>query len=285
MLKESFATQRVNNQGSAEEILSNWATTLSKAIARVDLRRLAGIGFAVPGPFDYARGIARFTSDVAKYQSLYGINVSERLQDLLGRKMGLELRFLNDAIAFGVGEAWMGKASKVGRSISITVGTGLGAAFVERGIPVVEREDVPPQGYIWDLPFNSDLADASFSTRWFIKRYAELSGNTLTGARQVAERAATDSLARDVFVEFGRNLGRLLRPLVQRFRAEILVIGGNVSAAYDLFGAALEESLGKQQLGVGIEVSTLKEDAAMMGSARLFQDEFWRRVKPLLAKI
>ena len=285
VLKGSFASQKVNNQGTAEEILSNWATTLSKAITLIDRRQLAGIGFAVPGPFDYASGIAWFTSDVAKYQSLYGINVSERIRDLLGRQMGLELRFLNDAIAFGVGEAWMGKAAMVERSISVTVGTGLGSAFVEQGIPVVEREDVPPKGYIWNLPFNNDLADASFSTRWFIKRYAEKSGNMLAGAKQVAERAATDSLARDVFLEFGRNLGLFLSPLIQKFRAELLVIGGNVSAAYDLFGTALEESLRKQQIRVAIEVSALKEDAALIGSTRLFQDQFWRRVKPLLAKM
>lgn len=195
------------------------------------------------------------------------------------------MRFLNDAIAFGVGEAWIGKAVRVGRVISVTVGTGLGSAFVEQGIPVVEREDVPPKGYIWNLPFNNDLADASFSTRWFIKRYAEKSGNMLAGAKQVAERAATDSLARDVFLEFGRNLGLFLGPLIQKFRAELLVIGGNVSAAYDLFGTALEESLRKQQIGVAIEVSALKEDAALIGSTRLFQDQFWRRVKPLLAKM
>jgi glucokinase len=285
VLKESFATQKVNNQGSAEEILSNWATALRKTIAGTDRRQLAGIGFAVPGPFDYARGIALFTSGVAKYQNLYGINVSERLEDLLGRQMDLEVRFLNDAIAFGVGEAWMGKASRVGRSISVTVGTGLGAAFVEHGIPVVEREDVPPKGTIWDLPFNNDLADASFSTRWFIKRYAEKSGNTLAGAKQVALRAATDSLARDVFLEFGRNLGLFLKRLIQAFGAELLVIGGNVSAAYDLFGAALEDSLRKQQIAVAIEVSELKEDAALIGSTRLFEDQFWRRVEPLLAKM
>ena len=285
VLKESFTTQKVNNQGSAEEILSDWATALTKTIARIDRRQLAGIGFAVPGPFDYAHGIALFTSDVAKYQGLYGINVSERIQDLLGSRMGLGLRFMNDAIAFGVGEAWMGKASGVGRSISLTVGTGLGSAFVEQGIPVVEREDVPPKGYLWNLPFNSGLADASFSTRWFIKRYAEKSGTTLAGAKQIADRAATDSLAREVFLEFGTNLGLFLKPLIQKFRAELLVIGGNVSAAYDLFGAALEDSLRNQQIAVAIDVSELKEDAALIGSARLFEDEFWRRVKPLLAKM
>jgi hypothetical protein len=44
------------------------------------------------------------------------------------------------------------------------------------------------------------------------------------------------------------------------------------------------ESLRRQQIDVGIEVSALKEDAALIGSARLFQHQFWRRVKPLLAK-
>src|ERR1039458_7102862 len=78
VLKGSFASQKVNNQGASEDIRSNWATTLSKAIIRIDLRQLAGIGFAVPGPFDYASGIAWFPSDVAKYQSLYGINVDRR---------------------------------------------------------------------------------------------------------------------------------------------------------------------------------------------------------------
>ncbi len=285
MLKESLATQRVNPAGAAEEILGEWATALGKATAAIDHSQLAGIGFAMPGPFDYARGIALFTSGVAKYQSLYGVTVSERLRGLLGLEPALELRFLNDAIAFGVGEAWLGKAAAVRRSISVTVGTGLGSAFVDQGIPVVDREDVPPQGYLWSLSFNDDVADASFSTRWFIKRYAEKSGNTVAGAKQIADRAATDPAARAIFLEFGTNFGLFLAPLVRRFGAELLVIGGNVAGAYDLFGAALEESFRQQQVAVAIEVSALKEDAALIGSARLFEDQFWKQVEPLLPKM
>ncbi len=285
VVKESFATQKVNNQGSAEEILADWATALGSTLATIDRSQFAGIGFAVPGPFDYAKGIALFTGDVAKYQGLYGIDVSERIRDLLGQWRDLDVRFMNDAIAFGVGEAWKGKAAGVARSISVTVGTGLGSAFIEQGIPVVDRQDVPPNGYLWHLPFNNDLADASFSTRWFVKRYAEKSGTSLTGVKQIADRAPTDPLAREVFLEVGTNLGRFLQPLVQRFGAELLVIGGSVSTAYDLFRAALEPSLNTEKSAVAIEVSALKEDAALIGSARLFEDEFWQRVKPLLPKM
>jgi len=285
IIRESVATQRVDNQAPAGEILENWVAALGRSMARIDRGQLAGIGFAMPGPFDYTRGIALFTQEVAKYHNLYGVNVSQRLKGLLKLPADFDLRYLNDATAFGVGEAWLGKASGVKRSISITLGTGLGSVFVENGVPVVEGDAVPRMGSLWHLGFNSDIADASFSTRWFIKRYAQKTGIKLAEAKQVADRAATDPLAKDVFVEFGTNLGEFMGPWVRKFGADVLVIGGNVSAAYNLFGASLVESFKKQQVTAAIQVSELKEDAASIGSARLFEDRFWSRVKPLLSKM
>ena len=146
IIKGSLATQRVDNQAPAEEILDNWVVALGKSLAKIDCTQLAGIGFAMPGPFDYTQGIALFTAKVAKYQNLHGVNVSRRIKELLVLPAGLELRYLNDATAFGVGEAWLGKAAGAKRSISITLGTGLGSAFVDDGIPVVEGDLGSPNG-------------------------------------------------------------------------------------------------------------------------------------------
>jgi glucokinase len=285
IIRESRANQAVNNQASAEEILKNWAVALSKSIAKIDRTQLVGIGFAMPGPFDYAAGIALFTKGVVKYQNLYGINVSERIRELLALPAGLDLRYMNDATAFGVGEAWLGEASGVNRSISITLGTGLGSAFIDNGIPVVEGDLVPRTGALWHLPFEHDIADASFSTRWFIKRYSEISGNALASVRELAERATIDSLAKSVFVEFGKNLADFLGPWIKKFAPELLVIGGNVSGAYNLFGISLEESLKQQQIATPVHVSKLKEDAASIGGARLFEEDFWNQIRPLLSKM
>src|SRR5450631_4038110 len=82
IVMESQATQWVDNQASADEILKNWAVALAKSMAKFGRTQLAGIGFAMPGPFDYARGVALFTKDVAKYRNLYGINISRRIQEL-----------------------------------------------------------------------------------------------------------------------------------------------------------------------------------------------------------
>ena len=285
IIRESFVTQKVDNQASAEDILKSWTIALKKSLAHIDQKQLAGIGFAMPGPFDYENGIAMFTESVAKYQNLHGVNVASRLKEILGLGEGTDVRFMNDASAFAIGEAWMGKASKVDRSVSITLGTGFGSAFVDNGVVVVERYDVPPMGCVWHLPYNGGIADDSFSTRWFIKRYVEKSNHRLSGVKEIAERATTDEKAMEVFVEFGTNLGEFLGPWLNKFQAKALVIGGNVTGAYNLFGKYFEQALKKLNVATEIQISDHMEDAAIIGSARMFDTTFWEKIRPLLSKM
>jgi len=285
ILPKSFVAYRVNPQAPADEILTIWSRALGQSMAAVDGAKLAGIGFAMPGPFDYVHGIAQFTAAVAKYQNLRGIPVSQRLKERMALPAEFELRYINDATAFGVGEAWMGKASAANRSIAITLGTGLGAAFMDRGIPVVSGQEVPPMGSMWHLPFHDATAEDSFSTRWFIKRYAQKTGNSLEGVKQLVDRAATESSAKEVFSEFGCNLGEFLSPWVKKFTADMVVMGGNISAAYPLFGPDLEKTMSQHPASAAIVVSELKEEAAAIGSARLFEANFWSQIQELIKKM
>ena len=82
----------------------------------------------MPGPFDYVKGIC-YIRGVAKYENLYGLNISECHCSILGVHDDFLIRFMNDASSFAVGEAWAGSASKFNRSLSITLGTGFGSAF------------------------------------------------------------------------------------------------------------------------------------------------------------
>ena len=285
IIRESFATQKVDNQASAEDILESWSTALRQSISCIDKSQLAGIGFAMPGPFDYPNGIAMFNESVAKYQNLHGINVATRLKKILGLDEGSDVRFMNDASAFAIGEAWMGKASNVDRSVSITLGTGFGSAFVDDGVVVVDREDVPKLGCVWHLPYKGGIADESFSTRWFIKRYAEKSNIQTTGVKEIADKALTDPIAKEIFVEYGAHLGEFLAPWLTKFQAEALVIGGNVTGAYKYFGVPFETALKKKHVATVIHISDHMEDAAIIGSARMFDPEFWEKIKPLLSKM
>lgn len=285
IIRESFASKKINNQGSADEILEGWITALRDSISKIEKSQLAGIGFAMPGPFEYDKGIARFIAANAKFQNLFGIDVGKYIREKLSFTSSQDIRFMNDATAFAVGEAWTGKASGANRSLCITLGTGFGSAFIDKGIPVVEREDVPNLGCVWHLPFNESIADDYFSTRWFIKRFAEKSGWQMAGVKEIADRVASDPRALVVFTEFGLNLGQFLGPWLKKFNADTLVMGGNISAAYYLFGTVFEESLKNQGLTISSFISELKEDAALIGSARLFDDTAWKQVKPLLSKM
>ncbi|MBN2273663.1 MAG: ROK family protein [Bacteroidales bacterium] len=284
LVKDSIRSQQVNNQAPAEEILDNWCIALQKTKELVSEDELAGIGFAIPGPFDYANGIALFTHEVAKYEKLYGVDIADELAKRL-EMSAAKFRFMNDATAFAVGEAWAGKAKNVTRSLSVTLGTGFGSAFIDEGLPVVERTDVPRLGCVWHLPYRNGIADDYFSTRWFTKRYHEETGHMVSGVKAIADNAADNPVAKKTFVEFGTNLGDFLGPWLKKFEAEMLVIGGNVSGAYQWIEEAFSVSLKKQDIYMPVEISELMENSAIAGSAHMFDETFWGHVKPMLSKM
>lgn len=281
----TFASEEVNNKAEATNILDRWATAINHSLAHISAEELAGIGFAMPGPFDYDKGIALFTAQNDKFEKLYGINVVDELRKRLSINADSGIRFMNDATAFAVGEAWFGMGKDYSRTLSITLGTGFGSAFVADGIPVVDGNEVPEMGCVWHLPYKGSIADDNFSTRWCIKRYKELSGVEVNGVKQIAEEAENNKVAKQVFQEFGSNLGEFLAPWMSKFGAEALVIGGNISKAYRHFGQPLEEAFKANGCQTAVHRSELMEDAALVGSARLFDEDFWIHVQPLLSKM
>lgn len=281
VIRDTFSERAVNNQAQATEIISVWASCLTDVLNKIPVSDVKGIGFAMPGPFDYVNGICLIRG-VAKYENLYGFNIADAIVSSLDVSDSFGARFMNDASSFAVGEAWVGKASKVNRSISITLGTGFGSAFISHGIPVVDGPDVPKLGCVYHLPFRGNIADESFSTRWFIGSYKKITGIDVKGVKEIAKLASTDNVAKGLFTEFGDNLGIFLSPWLNKFGAEMLVIGGNISYAYSLYGNVFEERLKKEKCFCRVEISDLKENAALLGGAYLFDDVFWKAVQHAL---
>ncbi len=282
IISDTFSDQYVNNQAQAAGIINEWSSCLRETIGRIPSSgRLEGIGFAMPGPFDYVNGIALFKG-VPKYGNLYGFNIGDAMRSSLELPEEFKFRFINDASAFAIGEAWKGKAAGSQRSMAVTLGTGFGSAFIENKIPVVDGPLVPELGCVWHLPYENSIADDYFSTRWFIKEYKTVSGKELTGVKELAAIAKDDPGAAEIFYRFGRNLGHFLAPWLKRFGAEVLVTGGNISNAGELFIETLQQSLAGEHCSARIEMSELKEEAALLGGAFLFDDDFWKSVQHAL---
>jgi glucokinase len=98
----------------------------------------------------------------------------------------------------------------------------------------------------------------------------------------MADMAASDKIVMELFTEFGERLGLFLAPWLNKFGAEILVIGGNISYAYRLFGEVFVKRLRKEKCTSEVVLSELKENAALLGSAYLFNDKFWKAVQHAL---
>ncbi len=281
VLKETHAERAVNNQAHANVIISTWSGALSESLSKVPSEKVKGVGFAMPGPFDYVKGIC-YIKGVAKYENLYGFNITDAIASSLGVPETFLIRFMNDVSAFAVGEACSGKAADVNRSMSVTLGTGFGSAFIANRIPIVDGPEVPKLGCVYHLPYKEGIADDYFSTRWFIRRYKEATGKELSGVKELSQLAATDRIVLDLFAEFGNDLAVFLAPWLIKFGAEKLVMGGNISYAYDLFGSIFEEKLKKAGCKSEVVLSSLREDAALLGSAFLLDDEFWKSVQHAL---
>ena len=281
IINGSRAESPVDNKAEADAILTVWSDTLKQVLKGMQIFNLRGIGFAMPGPFDYVSGICMIRG-VPKYEKLYGVNVGKAIASRLGLPCDCRVRFMNDASSFAVGEAWVGKAAGYRRMMAITLGTGFGSAFLEDRIPVVEGDSVPKMGCVYHLPFGNGIADDYFSTRWFTSRFREVTGREAAGVREVAMMAGRAPEVTEIFSEFGNSLGGFLAPWLKRFGAEILVIGGNISHAFNLFGPALEKTLRNEGCDTKIAISELKEDAALLGSAYLLYNDFWKAVQPAL---
>ncbi len=284
-LEHTHSENDLDNHAVSDVIISIWGDTIKKAMELAGAQHVKGVGFAMPGPFNYEKGIPMFTGENEKYENIYGLNVPDELRKYLDVPESFKVRFINDATAFAIGEDRVGKAKNVSTSLSITLGTGFGSAFVREGLPVLEGRDVPKYGCLWHLPFENGIADDYFSTRGFLSRFKERTGAALPGVKQLAELVDSDKIAKSLFDDFGLKLGQFLKPWIEKFGIEMLVIGGNISRAFPLFEESMRNFLSDKKIEMEISISELKEKASFIGSAILVDDEFYHQLRPLLNKM
>lgn len=207
--------------------------TIQRAARAGALPEMDRWGVAVPGPFDYARGISKIRGQ-GKLEALYDVD----LRRVLARTLGLAgeaFRFLNDAHAFLLGEWWAGAAAGRSRAIGVTLGTGLGSAFLVDGRIVHSGAEVPPEARLDLVPFRERPVEEVISGRGILAAYG---GDPGEDAAKIAERARQgEPRATAVFRSFGSALGEFLEPWLLRFEPSCLVFGGSISRSWDLFAA------------------------------------------------
>jgi len=267
LLERTTQRAKIKSDDTCQNIISAWSALIQET-AQAQQKEITKIGIALPGPFDYENGIS-YIRGLQKYESLYGKNV----KTLLARELNIpekNIRLKNDAGCFLQGELFAGNTPEINRCIGITLGTGIGTATAINGFA--------DDSGLWKAPLKDSIAEDYLSTRWFVKRYEQYAGRQVRDVKQLCELYSIDASVQVVFSEFADNLTEFLIYFIRKENAELVIVGGNITHASAFFLPQVISSLAKESIHTPIKISTLGEEAVILGSASL-----WHK-KLLLAK-
>jgi len=192
----------------------------------------------MPGPFDYKKGVCLIPPHLHKFKSLYGQNLRE---DLIERTGLNNILFENDARTFLRGEEWTGLAKGFRRIIGITIGTGMGSSFMVDGRIISGGKGVPRSGWIGGMRCTWGMVEDRISQRWILHRYQELTSKSAENVEQIVKNC--DAACIRIFEELGGTIGSVLLPIAERFEADCIVFGGQISKSFHLFEKPVREKL------------------------------------------
>lgn len=262
LIEGTSVRRDVNSKGEAKDILDSWLFVLKAVLGNADRKvKVNKLAFSMPGPFDYENGIS-YIKGLDKYEAIYGLNVRE----YLAKQLGLEpdnIIFRNDAEAFLHGEVFCGAGRGMGKAIGLTLGTGFGSAVSDKGITLDLN--------LGSEPFKESIADDYFTTRWFIKRFKELTGIQVTNVKEMVGLIELQHLNSSIFEEYADNLSLFLLPFLLKEQPEVIILGGNIAKAQHLFLDKLKSRLRSSGLDPVFKLAELNEDAALVGAAASFE--------------
>jgi glucokinase len=239
------------------------------------------VGVGCAGLIDAGRGLVRTSPNLPLWKDV-------PLADLLAGPLGVRPAFLNDANAFTLAEWCLGAARGASSAVALTLGTGVGGGLVLDGRLWTGRNGFA--GEIGHVPLMADgplcacgargCLEALVGASAIARRYDKLAGGGASGPagkgitpRGIAERArAGDAAALSAFAETGRYLGLALRGVVHLVDPDVLVVGGGISGAADLFLPAARDAMRENlmhppELAPEIRPAALGAAAGWIGAA------------------
>lgn len=278
------------SDGDQEDIVSAILQVVD--VFKAELRnkyKIAGFGAAMPAIVNSHDGVILRSPNLPQLNDL-------PFAQLFAKKLELPVVLENDANAAAVGERWKGAAQGVRNSIHVTLGTGVGGGIIidgrlVRGIDGTAGEighiAVEPEGYPCGCGSRGcveQYSSASAIVRMAkeqLPRFPEsvLRSNLELTPLDVFEAGmAGDSLSIEVFRQAGTYLGIALGGLVNVLNPEVIVIGGGVSAGWDLFIEPLHAEILRRAFPhpgerVKLVRSELGDDAGILGAAFLASEK------------
>jgi glucokinase len=177
-----------------------------------------------------ARDNLSIASMPGKLQGLEGLNWTESLQT------PNRVPVLNDAHGALLGEAWLGAAVGYRNAVLLTLGTGVGGAFLADGRLFTGH--IGRAGHLGHLSLNPDGKQDIVGTPGSLElsignaTLAERSGGRFTSTRKLVEAHLNgDEKASNVWLRSVYNLAAGLTSIINALDPEVIIIGGGIAQA------------------------------------------------------
>lgn len=258
----------IKDINKADDLVHSIQNSINDLISSndIDQEEIEGIGIGSPGPLDIQTGVILETPNLT-YLRDYPI------VDRISESVSMNVVIGNDANCFVLGQQVAGAAKGFQTVFGITLGTGFGCGLVLDG-KLYEGANGTAGEFAGSMYLDGIFEDY-ISGRGLRKIYEEISGEGLRPL-QIENKAREGSDgALEAFNEFGKHIGSALSYVVNLVDPEVIVVGGSIANAYDLFIDSLKESLLSKIYNKPAENLLIKqaEDGeinAIIGSATLF---------------
>ncbi len=279
---------------AAEATLDQIVDACREAITEggVTAAEVLGVGIGLPGIMDSETGICFWSPNFSLWKDV-------PIGPYVAAKLGVPAYILNDAKCAALGELLYGAGKGVRNMVMITLGTGIGGAFVVDGrlligpngsIGEVGHLALVPNGGrrcgcgnlgCWEAQCARDgiieCADLKLQQgRASLLRDLAPRGGLTPG---LIAKAATqgDPVACEVFDEIGHLVGMGVASLINMLNPERFVIGGGISQAGELLLGPIRRTadsrcVALQRQTAEIVPALLGDNAGVMGAAALVLD-------------
>jgi glucokinase len=275
LLESSLSKESFDSNIPVEQVMDIWERVIRTSWKNSGIEEVSGISVCMPGPFDYKNGIC-WIKGQTKYEHFYGLDIRKLIQDRLDFAHDFPVFFENDADSFGKGEVFKNGENRSKKVMAVTLGTGLGACFIENGEAFTTGGQVPVDGELYNAAYKDSIAEDYVSARGLKECYYELSGVKADNGLEIFNLAtAGDKLAIQSFQKFGEDLAEIVAPWLEIFEAESFIIGGKIANASRFFLPAFEESIKNKGIEVNVIISSDNEVAALLGATSLIYKEYF----------
>jgi glucokinase len=202
----------------------------------LNIENIAGIGIGSTGPLDAKNGIIL---ECPQLPNMHYFPLKKAIQE----KYNIPVYMNNDANALILGESILGAGKGNNIVLGFTLGTGLGCAIVIDGKLLMGATETA--GEIWTSPYGKGIIEDVVSGSGVSKIYQKLTNKNLL-AKEIADLArSNDNEAINAWQEFGRALAFAMAWSINLIDPDIIILGGSISSAIDLFGETMNSFLKK----------------------------------------